>query len=171
MTLRAVLQIIYIGLIRVIGVAVLGFSALFLWQIGSPAHPGLGHWFPLIAVLLTLTLAAIYVVPRLSPRWLTHPQGLLPGLAVAGLHAVAPLLFMVPIMGGIIATGMAEPLSRQLSVGASALVWVMCGVAWWLGVILSVWRIDPPAIVPIFTQPPTPREEVDMRALRKSRSA
>ncbi len=171
MTFRSVLQFIYIALLRLIGVAIFGFALLFVINLGAPNHPGMQHWLPITATILTFIAAVCYTIPRLSPRWLTHPAGFLPGLGVAGLHAVAPLVFMIPIMGGIIATGVEEPLSRHVSVGATLIIWLMSGAAWWLGVILSIWRKHPPAVVPTYTPPPLPREKVDVRALRKARTA
>ncbi len=170
MTFRDVLQVIYIILLRAIGIAVLAFSGLFLLKINSPNHPGMWHWFALTCMVLNLMTAAVYAIPRISPRWLTHPQGLGPGLAVGILHCVTPVIFMVPVMGGVIALGYEEPLSRHLAVGSVSVVWLVVGAAWWLGVILSIWRLDPPAVVPTFTRPPIPREKVDIRALRKSRT-
>lgn len=164
--MRHGMQLLYLILLRSLGVVLLGFVALFFYGAVGSDLPGAFHPMSVGSAVATCLIALLYAVPKLSPRLISTPQGLASGIVLAGLHALSPVLFMIPVMLSIIILGIPEPRSQFVSVGLTFMIFITCGILWWLGLILSIWTEKP-------TQPPAAPKmpAVDVRALRKARTA
>jgi hypothetical protein len=161
-----------------------GFYALVLIVVFGLGLPNaIEQQMPVISSvtigIISLFVAVMIIVPSLTPQWLGRPnkkRHMLPVLIVTGLF---PLLFGILGMNAVIMTGIEEPLSQTLIVGAALPTIFLSGMLWWVGLVLCVWPLETPAEASDQTTPaitpaqPAPEATVgtpiDLHELRLSR--
>lgn len=138
--MRKLLQQIYTWLMRAVGGYVLFFVILLL--VGATRTPLPGFWHPVTLLMcsMSLVLSLAMLLHRPLPDLVTRPGGMVSGLVIGVLFALAPFLFMVPIMISVLAFEIAEPLSRSLAVSAATVQFIACGLLWWVGIALAIWN-------------------------------
>ena len=169
------LETIYRFLLRLQGAYVLAFCGIFV--LGVPAAISRDYFVlpPAIGVFFGAVVATAYVMPRFTPRFLSHPRGLIGLLIVAPFHAIVPLLFILIHMSAVIVHGVPEPLSKNLSLLACLGSVGLSGLMFWLAVALGLWPADDGDAPPDFLAPPPPPgpppgSRIDARAIRLSRT-
>lgn len=138
--MRDAVQTFYLFLLRAVGATVLAFVILSILGAMGSDLPGLRHPLPIAATGLSLVLALTFMLPRMTPPVIAQPHGLRSGLVTAALFALAPFIFMIPVMGAVVIFEVTEPLSRQLAVSGAGIVFAASALLWWLAIILSIWQ-------------------------------
>lgn len=165
----------YRALLRCAGlygmIAVCGFFAGVPAQVAGGAQVVL----PAIVAALGILVAAALLRPRLLPRGFAFPQRRGDLALVLTVNAALPLLFVLPCMGAVIALDVGEPLSRRLAILCAAVPFVLCGAAWWIGLLLCLTRppqdtpgVEPRRIIPRRPRYPrlSPEQLADLRRQR-----
>ncbi|WP_157772623.1 hypothetical protein [Pseudoponticoccus marisrubri] len=139
--MRPILQSVHAVILRLQGGYAALFTILFFIALPGALAEGQHVGVPLVGQLAGFAAAITLLTGK--PGWLVRPGRPIHFLPAGVLLAIAPFLFAFMSMSALILLGLPEPLGRNLSVLAGLVSFLLCGVAWWLALVLSLWTPGP----------------------------
>ena len=140
--MRQIAAKIYARLLRIEGAYALLTCLAFFATLPMSLAQGYFMLVPGIVSLMTLPIAVLYVVPRLTPEWLAAPQGFKAGAAVLVTHALMPLMVMMTSFSVVLAFAIPEPTSQTVAITLAGLHFLLMGALWWLALVLLVFPAE-----------------------------